>query len=65
MKKSIWFWFLWGLLFLVGAFFCAYSGWLKNQSDQENMALLGFFLIVFSIILIFVKAVYPPMFKKD
>jgi len=52
-------------MFLAGTFFCVYSGWLKNQSDQDNMALLGFFLIIVSIILIFVKAVYPPILKKD
>jgi hypothetical protein len=59
------FWFLFGLVFLAGAFCCAYSGFLKNQSDQDNMALLGFFLIIVSIILIFVRAVYPPMFKNN
>ena len=59
------FWFLFGVVFLTGSFFCVYSGFLKNQTDQDNMAVLGFFLIVVSIILIFVKAVYPPMFKKD
>lgn len=65
MKKSIWFWLLFGCMFLVGTFFCIYSGWLKNQSEQDSMAVLGFFLIVVSIILIFVKAVYPPILKKD
>lgn len=59
------FWFLFGVVFLAGAFACAYSGFVKNQSDQDNLALLGFFLIVVSVILIFIKAVYPPMFKKD
>ena len=64
MKKSIWFWLLFSGLFLVGTFFCAYSGFLKDQYSQENMALLGVILIVASILLIFVKAIYPPTFKK-
>jgi len=63
--KSVLFWFLFSCMFLVGTFFCAYSGWLKNQSDQENMALLGVILIVANILLIFVNATYPSIFKKN
>jgi hypothetical protein len=51
-------------MFLVGTFFCAYSGFLKDQYSQDNMALLGVILIVASILLIFVKAIIPPTFNK-